>query len=343
LSSDFTWRDAGRTVVFRRGGVGAAVEVLREHGGEEFELLSTWRALAVAPELAEAASGVHEVQPGQVPAAAAALLDALSPPHEASKGVRARPLIALGGGRVIDVAKAIAAVSGADVVAVPTTMSGAPMTAIHRLPEGAEERVRGMVRPTLVIADPEAMTSQPEAALRASSMNALAHGADTLYVPGSNPVSEMTALRGAELIGRALDQEREGRDREALALGSLLCGYAIDSAGFGLHHVICQTLVRLCGTPHAETNAAILPHAVAFLAEQAPEPYERLAASLDTNHAGLSRRIEGLGRPPRLSEVGGDASKLDDAIEAMLQRPELQRVPRPPDAAELRNLVARAW
>jgi alcohol dehydrogenase class IV len=346
LSRDFTWRDAGRTVVFRRGGVGVALEVLREHGFERFELLSTERALAEAGEgsgLAEAADAVHLVAPGQVPDAAAALMDALAPPPQAEEGVQVRPLVALGGGRVIDVAKAIAAVSGADVVAIPTTLSGAPMTASHRLPAGAEERVRGMVRPALVIADPEAMTSQPEAQLRASAMNALAHGADTLYLPLSNPVSEMTALRGAELIAGALDQEREGRDRAALALGSLLCGYAIDSAGLGLHHLVCQTLVRICGTPHAETNAAILPHSVAFLAAQAPEPYEQLAASLGTDRDGLPARIETLGQPKRLSEVGGDASKLDEAIAAMLKRSELQRVPRPPDEAALRDLVQRAW
>lgn len=343
MSAEFTWRDAGRTVVFRRGGVGAAVEVLREQGVGEFELLSTERALADASALAEMADGVHTVAPGQVPTAAAALLGALAPPPLHSEGVRVRPLVALGGGRVIDVAKAIGAVSGAAVVAVPTTMSGAEMTGFHRLPAGAEERARGMVRPMLVIADPEAMTSQPEAELRASSMNALAHGADTLYVPLSNPVSEMTALRGAELIAQALDQEREGRDNEALALGSLLCGYAIDSAGMGLHHLVCQTLVRVCGTPHAETNAAILPHSVAFLAERVPEPYERLASAMGTGRTGLAGRIEGLGEPPRLSEVGGDASKLDEAIEAMLQRPELQWVPRPPSREELAELVAKAW
>lgn len=254
-----------------------------------------------------------------------------------------RPLVAFGGGRVIDVAKALAAVSGAEVVAIPTTMSGAPMTAIHRLPEGAEERAKGMVRPQLVIADPEAMTSQPEADLRASSMNALAHGADTLYQPLSNPVSEMSALRGAELIGRALDQEREGRDTSDLALGSILCGYAIDSAGLGLHHVICQTLVRLCGTPHAETNAAILPRALGFVAERAPAPYERLATALGTDLAGLPARIEDLGRPRPLRQLGGDASKLDEAIEAMLQRPELSRVPQPPRRNELVELVRSAW
>ncbi len=342
MSRDFTWRDAGRTVVFRRGGVGAAVEVLREHGVEDFELLSTERALAGAGELAEAASGVHFVAPGQVPAAAAALLDALSPPRNAGKGAGARPLAALGGGRVIDVAKAIASVSGARVAAIPTTLSGAPMTASHRLPAGAEERVRATVRPALVVADPQAMTSQPEAQLRASAMNALAHGADTLYLPLANPISEMTALRGAELIARALDQDREGRDPQALALGALLCGYAIDSAGLGLHHLVCQTLVRICGTPHAETNAAILPHSVAFLAAQAPEPYARLAESLETDRAGLAVRVERLGNPPRLGEAG-DASKLDEALEAMLQRPELQRVPRPPSREDLADLVGHAW
>jgi alcohol dehydrogenase class IV len=343
LIADFTWRDAGRTVVFRWGGVGGAVEVLREQGVEEFELLSTERALAEAPVLAEAACGVHEVATGQVPAAAAALLDALAPPHDASKGVRAHPLVALGGGRAVDVAKAVASVSGADVVAVPTTMSGAEMTGSHRLPAGAEERARGMVRPMLVIADPEAITSQPEEQLRASSMNALAHGADTLYLPLSSPVSEMTALRGSELIATSLDEARGSRDRSALALGSILCGYAIDSAGMGLHHLVCQTLVRLCGTPHAETNAAVLPRAVELLAGRAPEVYARLATALGTDRAGLAERIEELGRPQRLSKVDGDASKLDAAIEAMLQRPELQRVPCPPDEAELREMVERAW
>jgi len=342
LTGDFIWRDAGRTVVFRRGGVGAAVDLLRERGVAEFELLSTERALAEAEELIAAASRVHMVPPGQVPAAAAALTGTLAPPSPA-EGVRVRPLVALGGGRVVDVAKAIAAISGAEVVAIPTTLSGAEMTGIHRLPEGAEERAKGMVRPSLVIADPDAMTGQPEEELRASAMNALAHGADTLYLPNSNPVSEVTALRGAALIARALDEQREARDRAALALGSILCGYAIDSAGIGLHHLVCQTLVRVCGAPHAETNAAILPHALAYLAERASEPYDRLAAALGTERDRLAERVTDLGDPPRLSEVGGDESKLDEAIEAMRKRPELQHVPGPPTAEDLVRLVQQAW
>ncbi|MFL5873097.1 MAG: iron-containing alcohol dehydrogenase [Solirubrobacterales bacterium] len=347
MTADFTWRDAGRTVVFRRGGVAAATEVLREQGDEEFELLSTTRALEQldgAGGLAEAAKRVHEVGHKQVPAAAAALTDALAPLSHAEEGLQVRPLVALGGGRVVDVAKALGAVSGAQVVAIPTTLSGAPMTAIHRLPAGAEDRCRGLVRPSLVVADPEAMTGQEEADLRASAMNALAHGADTLYQPLSNPVSEMAALRGAGLVANALDEDREGRDRAALALGAILCGYAIDSAGFALHHLVCQTLVRICDTPHAETNAAILPHALAFLAERAPEPYDRLAVALGTERGGLQDRIEELGQPRPLGELGSDESKLDEAIDAMLQRSELARVPGSPVTRnDLERLVRKAW
>jgi alcohol dehydrogenase class IV len=347
LTGDFSWRDAGRTVVFRRGGVAGAVEVLRENGVEEFELLSTERALRDldgAAGLAEAASGVHEVAPGSVPAAAGALMGALAPPPQHVKGVQVRPLVALGGGRVVDVAKAIGSVSEADVVAVPTTLSGAPMTAIHRLPEGAEERVRGMVRPRLMIADPEAMTGQPEREMRASAMNALAHGADTLYSPMSNPVSEMCALRGAKLIASALDEERQVRERADLAAGAILCGYAIDSAGLGLHHVICQTLVRVCGTPHAETNAAVLPHALAFLADRAPEAYGELAKAVETEIGELQGRVEELGRPEPLGTLGGDEAKLGEALDAMLQRSELGRVPGSPiTRADLERLVEQPW
>jgi alcohol dehydrogenase class IV len=244
---------------------------------------------------------------------------------------------------VIDVAKAVASVTGAAVVAIPTTMSGAEMTAIHRLPAGAESRVLGMVRPRLVIADPEAMTSQPEASLRASSMNALAHGADSLYTPFASPVSVMVALRGAGLIAAALDQDPDARERSDLALGSLLCGYAIDSAKFGLHHVICQTLVRVCGVPHAETNATILPRAAAFLAAQVPEAFAPLADAIGSDLDGLEARLLALGgNPPGLAALGAGPAELEQAIETMLGRPELAHVPSPPSRSDLERLLAAA-
>jgi alcohol dehydrogenase class IV len=230
------------------------------------------------------------------------------------------------------------------VAAIPTTMSGAEMTGIHRPPAGAEAQMRGLVRPLLVLADPEAMTSQPEPALRASSMNALAHGADSLYTPFANPVSRMTALRGAELIATSLDQDPAARDRGALALGSILCGYAIDSGMFALHHVICQTLVRVCGSPHAETNAAILPRAMAAMSTRAPEQISALAAAIGTTPGEIEPRLLELGgNPPGLGDAGADRAKLDAALDAIQARPELNFTPNPPNRSQLQDLIDRSW
>jgi alcohol dehydrogenase class IV len=334
VNGSFVWRDAGRVAVFGRDGIAQAPQLLHEYGFAEFELLTTPRALPGAPELEAAARAVHAVPVGQVPEAAAVLLDR----------ARAPQLVALGGGRTIDAAKAVAAVSGARVAAIPTTLSGAEMTGIHRLPAGAEARVRRMVRPELAIADPEAMTSLAEPALRASAMNSLAHGADSLYTPFVNPVSQMTAYRGAELIAGSLDEAPEERNRAALAQGSLLCAYAIDSAAFGIHHVICQTLVRICGSPHAETNAAILPRAMAFMVPRAPDQLATLAGALGTDPAGIEPRILELGgNPPGLGEVGVDRSKLNQALDSMLMRPELAFTPEPPSRKDLEELIERAW
>jgi maleylacetate reductase len=335
LSGDsaFTWRDANRTVLFGQGALEGAAGSLAEHGFEEFDLVSTPRAMAEANQLAAAAAAVHEVPPGGVPEAAAGLLGQTSSPA----------LVALGGGRVIDAGKAVASVEGQTVAAIPTTLSGAEMTGIHRFPAGAEERAKGLVRPELVIADPEPMTSQPESELRSSAMNALAHGADSLYTPFANPVSRMTALRGAQLIGEALDQGPDDRDRAALALGSILCGYAIDSALFAIHHVICQTLVRELGIPHAETNAAILPHVMAFMRERAPEQIGALAEALGTDSASLPDRIAELGRPRGLGDLGAEKDGLEAALDAIEARPQLAFTPDPPDREQLRTIIEAAW
>jgi alcohol dehydrogenase class IV len=339
VNGNFVWRDAGRTVVFDAGGVAAAPKLLAEHGVEHFALLTTARHLDAGQGIADTAAVVHELAPAgpatAVPEAAAALLDSVSGSSN---------LVAFGGGRVIDTAKAIAAVTGAEVAAIPTTMSGAEMTGIHRLPAGAEDRVRSFVRPALVIADPEAMTSAPEPELRASSMNALAHGADSLYTPFANPVSRMTALRGAELIATSLDESPAERNRAALAQGSILCGYAIDSGAFSLHHVVCQTLVRICGATHAGVNAAILPRAMSFMAPRAPDGLEPLATAIGTSPDRIEARILELGGdPPGLGDQGADHNKLPEAIDAMLLRPELAFTPEPPTRAELERLIEAAW
>ena len=303
--SDFTWRDGERTIHFRAGVVADAPEILREHGFDQYELLTTERAMGAAPlELAECAACFHHIPPGPINEVAARVIS----------DVEHTNLVALGGGRVIDTAKAIAAVRGGRVAALPTTLSGAEMTRIHRLPEG-KEAVDGLIRPELVLADPPLMAGLQEANLRASAINSLAHGADSLYTPLANPVSEMAALRGAKLIARSLDQKRSERDSATLALGSILCAYAIDSAGFALHHVVCQSLVRALAIPHAETNAAMFPRVLDALIPRTGKQMTALARALGVKQADLAARVTELGGGSRrLSKLGADRGRVGEAV-----------------------------
>jgi len=332
---DFTWRDAERTIVFRAGALADSPEILAGGIWERFELLTTTRALGAAPvELAARAQVLHQVEPGEVPYVATAIIDK----------VRNPTLVALGGGRVIDTAKAIAAVRGGRVCAIPTTLSGAEMTSGHRLPAGREDQAPHRVRPALVIADPFEMTTLDDRRLRASAMNALAHGAEALYVPAANPVASLAALRGAELIAAALDQRPSERDLVGLALGALLSGYAVGEAGFALHHVVCQTLVRMLGTPHAETNATMLPRTMEMMRPRAPDEIAALANALGAEAEEISGRIESLGGGPRrLRDLAANADRLESARRAILQRPELENTPNPPGPEELRRLLEDAW
>ena len=247
----FRWHDGERLVRFGRGSAGEVTALLGELGFGEFALLTTPRAQHQAPGLAESAAVVVHVPPGQVPDAAAAI----------AADAGGLPPVALGGGRVVDTAKAIAAVAGVRCAAVPTTLAGADMNGHHRTLPGHEQGPH--TRPALVVYDPALAASQPDAELAASAMNALAHAAEGLITPRANPVSEVAALRAAQLISSGL--RAPVADRDALALGGMLGGYVLGMTGFAVHHVVCQTLVRTAGTPHGITNAIVLPHSIAFL------------------------------------------------------------------------------
>lgn len=250
------------------------------------------------------------------------------------EAVGGRPIVALGGGRVIDSAKALGAADELEVAALPTTLSGAEVTPFHRLPAGVEGK--RLVRPSLVIADPELMASAPMPLLAATALNAVAHAVEALYSAYANPVASMAALRGAELIAAALPDDAEP-DRDALALGALLAGYASGQTGFAVHHVVCQTIVRVGGTPHAETNATMLPHSVRLMRDRAPEQIALVEQAIgDPDRLAARAGVSGL------RALGFDEARVGDVVEATLPRPQLQNMPDPPDEAALREYVEGA-
>ncbi|MEA2366927.1 MAG: maleylacetate reductase [Thermoleophilaceae bacterium] len=318
----FTLRDGERTIRFGRGSAAEASDLLRSAGFGDYALLTTERASGSVP--LEASLEIH-VPPGLVDEISAALLD----------DVGGRPLVALGGGRVIDTAKAIGGVTGAQVAAIPTTLSGAELTPFHRTPAGVEGA--RMVRPSLVVADPELMASQPEPQLWASAMNALAHGMEALYTPLANPVAEAAALRGAEALFS-----------EELALGALLCGWASGMTGFAVHHATCQLLVRTAGSPHAQTNAVMLPHFAGMMSGRVPGVMGEFARALGDPGgdpgaaAGRAAKLSARSGHTRLATLGVEEQHLPPVAAAVMQHPALGNTPDPPDEAELLELLRNA-
>ena len=328
MRDDFTWVDGERLIRFGPAALSEGPSLLASRGFDGYALLTTERATATAPALVDAAATVLHVPPGPVPEAAA----------EVRSGVVGRPVVALGGGRVIDSAKAIGGADGVAVAAIPTTLSGAEMTPFHRMPAGVEEWK--LVRPSLVIGQAELMTSQPMPGLAASAMNAMAHAIEALYTPLANPVAEDAALRAVTQIALGLTI-----GTRTLALGALLAGYASGSAGFAVHHAVCQTIVRTLGTPHAETNAIMLPHFVRMMEPRAPRQMELVAAALGNKGTSPSDTIAALSSQAevaRLSELGVERAALGDVVEASLQHPALASTPEPPGAEELEEVLERA-
>lgn len=290
-------------------------------------LLTTPRALEQAPALAARAGAVHEVAPGRVAELAGALLG----------DVAGELLVALGGGRVIDTAKALAAARdpGARprVAAVPTTLSAAEMTGGHRRAAGADASLPG-VRPVIVVNDPALSASQPPAALAASAANALGHAAEAPATLRATPVPALAGREAARLIGKAYADADEP-DREALALAALLSGYAIDGCGYGLHHVLSQTLARFAGVGHAPANAAMLPHTLSALARRgAPGAGDLVGLAAD-----LARRAQAM----RLRDLGVTEPLLDHCADAAANRANLDLTPPRADRDELRALYAAAY
>jgi alcohol dehydrogenase class IV len=255
--------------------------------------------------------------------------------------VEGRPLVALGGGRVIDTAKAIGGADGLPVAAIPTTLSGAEMTRFHRMPAGFDGW--RLTRPSVVVADSNLMASAPMPGLAASAMNALAHAMEALYTTLANPVASGAALRAASELSGGLEDEEPDRDR--LALGALLAGYATGSAGLAVHHIVCQTIVRVCGTPHAETNAVMLPHFARMMERNAPEPMAAFGDAVGAGEGGAADRVAQVAARSgvtRLTDLGVAASALPSVVEAVGQRPDLANSPGPPTLDDVRAVLEAA-
>lgn len=221
-------------------------------------------------------------------------------------------LIALGGGSVMDSAKALWAFyehheldrreifkthvsqpyplpklgRRARLIAIPSTSgTGSETSGVSILIE-AETRVKRVLLsseliPTLAICDPEIAFHMPPRVAAHTGMDALTHALESALSPWSTDFSEPLALRALLLIFNNLRAACDGDRlaREKMHYAATLAGMAINNSITGLAHGMDKIGLHF-DLPHGLTCAVLLPYTLRFSASQTRANCAKIAGHL---------------------------------------------------------------
>ncbi|MBW1924053.1 MAG: iron-containing alcohol dehydrogenase [Deltaproteobacteria bacterium] len=266
-------------------------------------------------------------------------------------------LVALGGGSVIDSAKAVRVVGaqgGAAVdydvkqggikkigrelppmIAVPTTSgTGSEATLASVIIDTARQVKFTIFSPYLMpsgsLLDPELTVSMPPGVTAATGFDALIHALEA-YTSNMapNPVADGLCRTNFELVGKSfLRAVKDGEDLEArtdMAVASMLGGVVLTMKGLGAVHALSHQLSSFHGIPHGTANALMLPHVMRFNAPEAGERYREalgfmgLAATSAEDAADrMAELVAESGLPTRLQDLGVKEDDLERLAEEAL-------------------------
>lgn len=324
---DFVYQALATRVVFGAGSL--------QHLEREIDLLGAKRALVLCtPDQRSGAEAVME----RLGSHAAGLFDRavmhvpLSTAREAramAQSLGADCAVVYGGGSTIGLGKAIALESEIPILAIPTTYSGSEMTPIYGITDEGVKRTGSdqRVMPKTVIYDPDLTVTLPAQLSIASGINAIAHAAEGLYSKDTNPIMSLIAEEGIRALALGLPGiHRDAHDidaRKHALYGSWLCGIVLANGGMALHHKLCHTVGGSFNLPHAQTHTVILPHALAYNADAAPEALARMARAIGTENVpqAIYELARQHGLPTSLQALGMQESELDRAADIASANP----------------------
>ncbi|WP_321149298.1 iron-containing alcohol dehydrogenase [Aeromonas jandaei] len=196
-------------------------------------------------------------------------------------------LVALGGGSVIDTAKAVnilASMGGEHLLdysgagcltrplkplaVVPTTAgTGSEVTLVAVIKDEASGRkvpfTSPFLLPQLAVLDPRLTQGLPLNITAATAMDAMTHAIEAFIGTAKNPVSDALALMAVEKIANALPlilkDPQNKQLRLQLAEGSTLAGMAFSNSMVGLVHALGHSLGARCHLPHGLCMNLFLP------------------------------------------------------------------------------------
>lgn len=219
-------------------------------------------------------------------------------------------IIAIGGGSVIDTAKAVAVIAnnpdnydvvsleGVDksknppmpIIAVPTTAGTGSETTMDYVITNTEQKRKmacmdSMVVPVVAILDTDIMASLPLKMTAATAMDALTHAVESYLSKGAFDFSEMLSLKAVSLISanflKVIKNLNDLEARKALAMAQYMAGMSFTNVGLGIVHSMAHPLSAFYDVPHGVANALILPYVLKFNSVACEDKMITLAKAFD--------------------------------------------------------------
>ena len=224
-------------------------------------------------------------------------------------------VIAVGGGSVMDAAKAIrlltthepplepyySDVGGIDrirddmspLICVPTTagtgseVSQGSIITDTSLNTTDRWRKRAIVTPfnmaNIALLDPGITLGMPPALTAATGMDAITHGIEAYVATKYHPIAEGVALQALKILSANIQKVyHKGEDVKArgeMLLGSCMAAFSFQK-GLGAVHSLAHQLSTDAPIPHGVANAVLLPPVMEFNFSHATEKYAEVARAL---------------------------------------------------------------
>jgi len=272
------------------------------------------RAEGIKPVVLETLS--HEPEVADVDRVAAVLAD------EQQAG-RDDFVLAIGGGAVIDLAKAVAAMATnrtsptiqdylegvgrgltidkppLPVLAMPTTAGTGTEATKNAVISSYDPPFKKSIRderlvPQIALVDPELTVSVPPDVTAASGMDAITQLIESFVSKKRQPIPRALAKDGLRraipAIREAVHHAESCEARENMAYAAMLSGMCLANAGLGFAHGVAPALGVHCRVPHGAACALLLPVALRVNREVCETDFAELAHAVFGKGPSVSRK-----------------------------------------------------
>lgn len=292
-------------------------------------------------------------------------------------------IIAVGGGSVIDTAKAIgiiynnpefkdvkSLVGVADtknkslpIIALPTTAGTAAEVTINYVITDEDALVKLVCVdpndiPVLSIIDSELMSGMPASLAAATGLDALTHAMEGYITKAHWEMTDMFHLKAMKIIYENLEKavNKNQKAIEQMALAQYVAGMGFSNVGLGIVHSMAHQLGALYDTPHGVANALLLPYVMEWNGKVCPDRFRDMGEAFGLDMQGLNDKqvvkkvVEAirnlairLNIPQHISEVGGKEKDIPLLAQKALEDPCTGGNPRNVSLEDLKDLFSIAF